>query len=44
MPKTECELDRDGGSIHCQCEDGSSNTGPCENTGDGIYCENPCNK
>ena len=42
MPKTYCEIDRSGNSVHCQCSDGSSKSGTCSNSGGEIKCENPC--
>ena len=42
MPRTHCTMDRSGNSVHCQCSDGSSRTGPCHNVAGGKYCSNPC--
>lgn len=44
MPRTQCNVDPSGNSVHCQCSDGSSKSGPCQRSGSGIYCKNPCSE
>ena len=43
MPRDECTLSRDGGSVTCICSDGSTATGSCSTSGGETYCPNPCN-